>query len=345
MVNGNCTQAKTSKYPNLRVMFWAGLIVLLAGQVAACSGGSSGNRVNNLHQPTSSIGSYPTSGFNYAANATLAGLQVHTDGVLCGAFLILKNPGASYSSKGIEDINQYASTNVGPLPLRSIDITSNAYGVNFETTRSGQIYFAIPQNPDTTGMPSSLQWAPGGESCFGQLEITNVSRANLVISSVGATLNQDAAPNTTNYKLLDVCSLPNYVCIQPGGAAPDCSYFATIDLAGGHRGAHVDAPIVIANAQRSQTVPCVTPLTLSPGQSQDVDLVFSSKPQHLVYSIALTLRVDGKVYMAPSGLSQSLTFIDGTSAFSCYAYQNGRFVVEQPESTADYAIFLERDCV
>lgn len=317
-----------------RRLLRAGFIVLLAGQLAACGTVSAGG--------ASQVAQVVTA-FNVTADATVAGLQIHSDGVQCGAFLVLKSPGATYSSKDIEDISRYAQSNVGQNSVRNLTITSEQYGVRFYTERGGQRYFAIPQVPDTTGMPSTLEWVPGGESCFGQLEITNVTASDLVISSVGATLNRDAAMNSVNYHLLDVCTLPGYDCEPPGGAAPNCSYFASITLVGGPRGAHVNAPLAI-HPGHGEVDTCVTPLTLSPSQSQEVGLVFTSKPQHLLYSVALTLDVNGKVYTAPSTLSQSLAFVDDTTAFSCYAYQGGKFVVQQPKQL-DYDVSYTRYCV
>lgn len=319
----------------------ASFIVLLACQCAACGTVPSGTSASG----TVASGAPPqaATAFNVTADATVPGLQIHSDGVQCGAFLLLKNPEATYSSQDIEDISRYAQSNVGQNSARNLTITSEQYGVRFDIERGGQQYYAIPQAPDSTGMPSTLEWVPGGESCFGQLEITNVTASDLVISSVGATLTRDAAPNGVHYRLLDVCTLPGYDCEPPGGAAPNCSYFARINLVGGPRGAHVNAPLTIQPGH-SDTDMCVTPLTLSAGQSQEVGLVFTSKPQHLLYSVALTLNVNGKTYTAPSNLSQSLAFIDDTSAFSCYAYQDGKFVVQQPKNL-DFDISYTRYCV
>ena len=258
---------------------------------------------------------------------------IHTDGIQCGAFLSLNEPRAAYDKKSIEAIADYANTAVSlqGAARTNVDVVSGYLGVAHGTSRGGQAYRSVLLSPPTADVPSTLSWAPGGESCFGQLEVTNVTENAMVISSIGATLTRDSAPNTINYQLIDTCTLPGQICTPPGGAQPGCLYVARVQLSGGRHGDHTDARVAPFKADDQ----CPTLLTLNAHQAQEINVVATSKPQHLVYDVNLTVTVNGVKHDLPTALTQSLTFIDDTSKVSCFAYQAGQFVIQQPVKETD----------
>jgi hypothetical protein len=183
-------------------------------------------------------------------------------------------------------------------------------------------------------LPATLRWVSGGPQCGGIWEVTNTGNATIQISRVTLRLTKTPLINSSQYHLVDVCTLvPPPACLGQHGNGPSgCSpYYAIFYLQAGR---------VDDTFSATPVSPACGELTLEPNDTIELLSMFypaSGSPGNLIYSVVpeLVLSISGVQHtlMLPQ-LGSTLTFAIA-SQLGCYELRGTTFVMEKPQPPAN----------
>lgn len=181
-------------------------------------------------------------------------------------------------------------------------------------------------SPPTTqpGDVASLRMSPG---CMFSLEITNTATDTVQISKVGLRITQSPSPNTTQYRMVEFCSIVHsstFCGPVVGGPPPSCSvYGAELELSDQPAGTDLLQPPGQVDGITGHTCPEVT---LGPNKSVTI-IVGAYSKSALIYQATPILHVitpSGEGTVAFPVLAGVFAYAD-PSQFACYRLQGSTF--------------------
>lgn len=164
-------------------------------------------------------------------------------------------------------------------------------------------------------------------ACSVNLQITNTGHTTVQITQAGFAITSPPQPNTTQYRLPEICSLEEAsegvpagtlgFCGGPRGGGPsDCSvYVAVVTLTGSTQGS---MPMVAPDGKQSEGSACPQ-ITLNPGHSIEIWLHGSASTAY-VYQVQPALNVTwpgGTITMTFPRIAGVMPFA-AAAQFSCY---------------------------
>jgi hypothetical protein len=242
---------------------------------------------------------------NSAIDATVGGLHIHSDGLLCDQESVLATARLNYDTAEIRQMRAY-----------------------FNKVFTGFLSHSSAGTPPTT-----LRLVNTGLGCNADLQITNTSTSAVEIVRAGVKVLAGPVRNTYQYHFVDVCSIGvqtgPYGCPPALGGTPQCSTFqASVLLSTDMAGELAEGNVTPLDVPPPQG-PCPAEPPLNPGDSIDVYLnpISTGSAANLIYSVELALTIkttSGQQTLLVPQPQSHLVFAN-VNQYSCYKLQGAAF--------------------